>query len=118
MTHLGTLRVWLWFLLAKWQHSSGQDELEEQVCEGSPLSFYCFNACYSPASGECYRLYSSESYRTMAVESVPEIRRCSMSSTVLTLKALGIQDVLGFDFIDPPSIGQMEEVAVPILILC
>ena len=45
----------------------------------------------------------------MFPESVPEIRRCGMAGTVLTLKALGINDVIGFDFIDPPSVSQMEE---------
>lgn len=59
--------------------------------------------------GECYRLYSSESYNNMFPASVPEIRRCGMAGTVLTLKALGINDVIGFDFIDPPSVSQMEE---------
>lgn len=32
----------------------------------------------------------------------PEIQRTDLSSVVLQLKALGIKDLLGFDFIDPP----------------
>jgi ATP-dependent RNA helicase DHX8/PRP22 len=46
----------------------------------------------------------------MLPETVPEIRRCGVGNTVLSLKMLGITDVLGFDFIDPPSLPQMEEV--------
>lgn len=64
--------------------------------------------------GECYRLYSSDSYLQMSPETVPEIRRCSVGNTVLALKALGVRDVLGFDFIDPPSTQQMEEVRPPV----
>ena len=33
---------------------------------------------------------------------IPEIQRTNMSSTVLKLKALGINDLLHFDFMDPP----------------
>jgi len=33
---------------------------------------------------------------------VPEIKRCNLAATVLQLKALGVADVLGFDFLDPP----------------
>ena len=48
----------------------------------------------------------------MGGETVPEIRRCNLSNTVLTLKALDIEDVIGFDFIDRPSQKQMEEVCL------
>lgn len=42
--------------------------------------------------------------------SVPEILRTNLSNIVLYLKVLGINDVLGFDFIEPPSPDQIEEV--------
>ena len=38
----------------------------------------------------------------MLPTSVPEIQRTNLSMTVLTLKAMGINDLLGFDFMDPP----------------
>eukprot|EP00882_Tetradesmus_deserticola_P014303 GHRQ01015206.1.p3 GENE.GHRQ01015206.1~~GHRQ01015206.1.p3 ORF type:complete len:113 (-),score=53.44 GHRQ01015206.1:854-1192(-) len=38
----------------------------------------------------------------MLPTSVPEIQRTNLSMTVLTLKAMGINDMLGFDFMDPP----------------
>lgn len=45
-------------------------------------------------------------------ETVPEIRRTNLSNTVLYLKALGIRDVLGFDFLDPPQEDQIIHVSV------
>lgn len=33
---------------------------------------------------------------------VPEIQRQNLSSTILTLKAMGINDLIHFDFMDPP----------------
>ena len=34
--------------------------------------------------------------------SVPEIQRINLGMTVLTMKAMGINDLLAFDFMDPP----------------
>lgn len=33
---------------------------------------------------------------------VPELQRTNLASTVLALKAMGINDLLSFDFMDPP----------------
>eukprot|EP00898_Chlorokybus_atmophyticus_P004046 jgi/Chlat1/4642/Chrsp3S05597 len=53
--------------------------------------------------GKCYRLYTESAYKNeMLPTSVPEIQRTSLGMTVLTLKALGINDLLNFDFMDPP----------------
>lgn len=38
----------------------------------------------------------------MLPTSVPEIQRTNLGMTVLTLKAMGINDLLGFEFMDPP----------------
>ena len=43
----------------------------------------------------------------MMPETVPEIMRSHLGNTVLHLKALGIRDVLGFDFLDAPSESQV-----------
>ena len=37
----------------------------------------------------------------------PEMQRCDISWAVLQLKALGIADVLHFDFLSPPSSDSM-----------
>ena len=34
---------------------------------------------------------------------VPEIQRTNLGTTVLTLKAMGINDLLSFDFMDSPN---------------
>lgn len=57
--------------------------------------------------GQCYRLYSVDCFDSMPDESVPEIQRTNLANTVLYLKALGIEDVLSFDFLDPPSVAQL-----------
>lgn len=43
----------------------------------------------------------------MLANSVPEIQRMNLSMIVLTLKAMGINDLLNFDFMDPPSVNTM-----------
>ena len=53
--------------------------------------------------GKCYRLYSSEVYNAMAENTVPEIKRSSLLSTMLYLKVLGVDDVLAFDYLDAPA---------------
>ena len=53
--------------------------------------------------GKCYRLYTENAFRNeMLPNSVPEIQRANLGNTVLTLKAMGINDLLHFDFMDPP----------------
>ncbi|XP_071377090.1 ATP-dependent RNA helicase DHX8-like isoform X1 [Centroberyx affinis] len=53
--------------------------------------------------GKCYRLYTERAYRDeMLTSNVPEIQRTNLASTVLSLKAMGINDLLAFDFMDAP----------------
>ena len=53
--------------------------------------------------GKCFRLFTSSSYHhELDVNTVPEILRTNMSSVILTLKSLGVDDLLSFDFIDSP----------------
>jgi ATP-dependent RNA helicase DHX8/PRP22 len=40
----------------------------------------------------------------MLPTSIPEIQRTNLGSVVLQLKAMGINDLMGFDFLDPPPI--------------
>ena len=55
------------------------------------------------AKGKCYRLYTESTYNSLVDNSVPEILRMDVSSSVLILKARGQDDVLGFDYLDSPS---------------
>jgi HrpA-like RNA helicase len=53
--------------------------------------------------GKCFRLYTEAAFKNeMLPASVPEIQRTNLATTVLTLKAMGINDLMGFDFMDPP----------------
>jgi pre-mRNA-splicing factor ATP-dependent RNA helicase DHX15/PRP43 len=54
--------------------------------------------------GKCYRLYTEQSFNSDMVETTyPEILRSQMSNAVLTLLKLGIDDLVHFDFLDPPA---------------
>lgn len=58
--------------------------------------------------GKCYRLYTERAYRDeMLPTAVPEIQRTNLASTILSLKAMGINDLLSFDFMDPPPMETM-----------
>lgn len=54
--------------------------------------------------GKCFRLYTEQSFHEDLQETTyPEILRSKMSNIVLTLKKLGIDDLVHFDFMDPPA---------------
>ncbi|CAL9738427.1 pre-mRNA-splicing factor ATP-dependent RNA helicase Prp43p [Monosporozyma servazzii] len=54
--------------------------------------------------GKCFRLYTEEAFQKELIEqSYPEILRSNLSSTVLELKKLGVDDLVHFDFMDPPA---------------
>ncbi|RAL44761.1 hypothetical protein DM860_003520 [Cuscuta australis] len=54
--------------------------------------------------GKCFRLYTEEYFlNEMASQGIPEIQRSSLVSCVIQLKALGIDNILGFDWPASPS---------------
>ncbi|KAJ5456643.1 hypothetical protein N7530_011917 [Penicillium desertorum] len=54
--------------------------------------------------GKCFRLYTEGAFKKELIESTyPEILRSNLSSTVLELKKLGIDDLVHFDLMDPPA---------------
>lgn len=54
--------------------------------------------------GKCFRLYSEESFlRSFVKVTVPEILRSNLASVCLQMKAMGIEDVVRFDFMEPPD---------------
>ncbi|TUB86239.1 Pre-mRNA-splicing factor ATP-dependent RNA helicase DEAH10 [Bagarius yarrelli] len=54
-------------------------------------------------SGFCYRLYTEDEFDNLANMTVPEIQRCNLAGVILQLLALGVPDVLNFDFMSKPS---------------
>ena len=53
--------------------------------------------------GICIRLYSKDDYDALGESNEPEIKKMHLGSAVLSLMALGIPDVMSFDFIEPPD---------------
>lgn len=52
--------------------------------------------------GKCYRLYTESSFNDLADSTTPEIQRTNLAPVILQLKALGIDNIVRFDFITPP----------------
>ncbi|KAL7129910.1 hypothetical protein ABFS83_13G099700 [Erythranthe nasuta] len=54
--------------------------------------------------GKCYRLYTEEYFlNEMSADGIPEMQRSNLVSCVIQLKALGIDNILGFDWPASPS---------------
>lgn len=58
--------------------------------------------------GKCFRLYTEAAFQSeMLPTTIPEIQRKNVTATILMLKAMGINDLLHFDFMDPPPVNTM-----------
>eukprot|EP00941_MAST-03F_sp_MAST-3F-sp1_P005099 g5099.t1 len=53
--------------------------------------------------GKCFRLFEENAFLALRESAVPEILRCNLSTVVLQLKAIGVENILEFDFIEKPS---------------
>mmetsp|Transcript_24627 Transcript_24627/g.59278 ORF Transcript_24627/g.59278 Transcript_24627/m.59278 type:complete len:793 (-) Transcript_24627:146-2524(-) len=55
------------------------------------------------AAGKCFRLYTAHAFmHELEEDQIPEIQRTNLGNVVLMLKSLGINDLIHFDFLDPP----------------
>lgn len=55
------------------------------------------------APGKCFRLYTKSAFeKEMLQNGIPEIQRTNLCMVVLLLKSLGVNDLVHFDFLDPP----------------
>ncbi|KAJ5248723.1 hypothetical protein N7468_000174 [Penicillium chermesinum] len=52
--------------------------------------------------GKCFRLYTQSSFEQLLEVTVPEIQRSNLAPIVMQLKALGIDNIVRFDFLTPP----------------
>lgn len=58
--------------------------------------------------GKCFRLYTNAAYQNeMLPSTIPDIQRTNLAHTILMLKAMGINDLINFDFMDPPPTQTM-----------
>ncbi|KAI1931997.1 Salivary acidic proline-rich phosphoprotein 1/2 [Ophidiomyces ophidiicola] len=61
------------------------------------------------APGQCYRLYTEKDYLVLQETNTPEILRCDLTHAILTMKARGVDDILGFPFLTPPPREAIEK---------
>ena len=59
--------------------------------------------------GKCFRLYTEDDFKALPEANVPEIQRSNLAPVVLQLKALGIDNVVRFDFFSPPPAELMSK---------
>lgn len=52
--------------------------------------------------GKCFRLYTEVAFQSLEEASIPEIQRSNLAPVILQLKALGIDNIVRFDFITSP----------------
>lgn len=52
--------------------------------------------------GKCLRLYTENTFSNLSSKTVPEVQRTNLSPMILQLKALGIDNLMRFDFLSPP----------------
>ncbi|KPP75049.1 putative ATP-dependent RNA helicase DHX35 [Scleropages formosus] len=57
--------------------------------------------------GKCFRLYTEEDFEKLPPSTVPEMQRTNLAPVILQLKALGIDNVLRFNFLSPPPAQSM-----------
>lgn len=60
------------------------------------------------SGGKCYRLYTEQYFvGPMKSQTTPEILRSNLTSFILTLKSLGVDNILAFDLMDVPSVDAL-----------
>ncbi|KAI1753849.1 P-loop containing nucleoside triphosphate hydrolase protein [Xylaria castorea] len=52
--------------------------------------------------GKCFRLFTEDAYQSLPDMNPPEIQRSNLAPFILQLKALGIDNVVRFDYLTPP----------------
>ncbi|KAF6742316.1 P-loop containing nucleoside triphosphate hydrolase protein [Ephemerocybe angulata] len=54
------------------------------------------------SNGVCYRLFTKDTFDSLPASTPPEISRTDLTSIILQLKALGIDDLMKFEWISSP----------------
>ena len=63
--------------------------------------------CGRVSEGICIRLYSQEDFESRQEFTDPEILRTNLASVILQMTSLGLGDIAGFPFLDPPDRRQI-----------
>jgi ATP-dependent RNA helicase DHR2 len=67
------------------------------------------------APGKCYRLYTEKDYLALDESNTPEILRCDLSQSILTMKARGVDDIIHFPFLTRPPRDALEKALLQLL---
>jgi ATP-dependent helicase HrpA len=65
--------------------------------------------CGRVAPGICIRLYAEDDFTSRPEFTEPEILRTNLASVILQMAALGLGDVAGFPFVDPPDARNIKD---------
>eukprot|EP00834_Sanchytrium_tribonematis_P007749 NODE_755_length_4181_cov_0.632533.p1 type:complete len:722 gc:universal NODE_755_length_4181_cov_0.632533:3817-1652(-) len=57
--------------------------------------------------GKCFRLYTEASFNDLIPQTYPEMQRSNLTHVVLQLFKIGIDDIVNFAYMDPPSPGTL-----------
>ncbi len=91
--------------LARVKRYSWRNKVEQLRIE--PISQASANQrsgrCGRLGPGVCIRLYDEQDFKDRAAFTDPEILRSSLASVILRMKALRLNDIETFPFVDPPS---------------
>ncbi|HBI82272.1 ATP-dependent RNA helicase HrpA [Orrella sp. NBD-18] len=91
--------------LARVKRYSWRNKVEQLRIE--PISQASANQragrCGRLGPGICIRLYSEQDFRDRPAFTDPEILRSSLASVILRMKALRLNDIEDFPFVDPPT---------------
>ena len=60
------------------------------------------------SEGNCYRMLTRQEFQRLDSETVPEIKRCAISTVLLQMLSIGIENIFKFDFLDPPPEDAVE----------
>ena len=96
--------------LVKLNYFDARSGMDSLICTHASKASYAQRAGRAGRTqpGKCFRLMTEESFRDLIPANLlPEMQRSDISWAVLQLKALGIDNVLRFDFISPPSADMM-----------
>lgn len=55
------------------------------------------------SEGKCYRLYREQDYQKLPTQTEPEIARSEVTSPVLMLKKIGVQDIINWSWLENPG---------------
>ncbi len=65
--------------------------------------------CGRLGPGVCVRLYAEDDFEARPEFTEPEIQRTNLASVILQMAALGLGDVAGFPFVDPPDMRAVRD---------